>query len=113
MALKETRLLIDTTIVGHITPQGRYLDRARFRALRPVERLRAYLGLVAPAARSSHVLARVCGVDARNVANFLNADVARGRVIRVGSPRQRSYAVVRDAWGCERLETTPQCWEGL
>lgn len=105
MAIRETVIKIDDRIVGHITTQGRYLDRAAFLALRQVERLRAYLGLVAPSARRGTVCARVCRIHGKDVYNFLIADVRRGRVVRL--PGRQGYALVKEAWGFVRVEAAP------
>ena len=93
--LIETLVKIDGEIIGHITPTGRYLERAAFRRLRPVGRLRAYLGLVAPHARRASTLGRICGVRSADVTNMLGTDIRRGRVI---SPGRGLYAVVREAY---------------
>ena len=108
MALRETRLKIDATIVGYITPQGRYLDRARFRALRPIARLRAYLGLVAPASRTALVIGRVCGLHTHDISSFLKADIAHGRVRKVGKGR---YALIPNAWDHMQVQASPAAEE--
>ena len=80
--LQEIIVRIDDIPVGRITPHGRYLERKIFHRLRPVNRLRAYLALVAPRRRRARVLALVCGVSGKDVSNFLKADLRRGRVFR-------------------------------
>lgn len=99
--LLETLVKIDDQTIGHITPQGRYLDRAAFLALRPTARLRAYLGLIAPRARAAWVLARVCRVSQRSIYNLLKTDVTHGRVYHLGDG---FYALARQAHPTTRRE---------
>ena len=94
--LLETRIVIDGHVIGHITPEGRYLDRAAFLRLNPTARLRAYLGLVAPASRRVCTLARVCQVVPGAVVDLFRTDLRLGRVKRVSYGR---YAIVQGAWG--------------
>ena len=94
--LLQTRIVIDGQVIGHITPEGRYLDRAAFRSLNPVARLRAYLGLVAPAVRRVSTLAQVCGLSSKTASDLLQDDRRLGRVVRV---KVGHYALVKAAWG--------------
>lgn len=76
-----TRICWNGTPIGVQTPVGKTLDKTAFLALRPVDRLRAYLCLVWPGARSNTVLSRVCGVRREDIKNFLKTDLRDGVAI--------------------------------
>lgn len=92
-----TPLTIRNIVVGVITPAGKALHVDLFRALRPVDRLRAYLTLAAPHARHVRVISKVCGVTPNNIANFLAPDLTAGRIVKAGRGAFRAVPVVDDA----------------
>lgn len=66
------------------------LDKQAFMALSKSQRILHYLLLVSPEPRSTRILARVCGIDARDVASYASGLV---RQRRVQHPARGFYAV--------------------
>jgi hypothetical protein len=77
--------------IGQHCPLGKCLEKAPFRALRPTDRLRAYLLMVYPQSRSRVCLGRVTGIPHRAVVAYLQQDLKAGRIIRTEPGR---YQVV-------------------
>ena len=48
--------------IGEVRPEGKTLDKAAFLALKKVDRIRAYLTMVAPSARRSRTISLVTGI---------------------------------------------------
>lgn len=80
MSAPRTLIKFNDRPIGEYTPQGKTLDKAAFRTLRPTDRLRAYLLLVWPQSRPRDIISAVCGVHNRNISSFLRHDVRHGRI---------------------------------
>lgn len=77
--------------IGQQCPLGKCLEKATFRALRPTDRLRAYLLMVYPGSRSRVCLGRVAGIPHQSVVAYLQQDLKAGRIVRTALGR---YQVV-------------------
>jgi len=78
-----TRICWNGQPIGEQTTHGKTLDKAAFRALRPVDRLRAYLLMAYPHARHGRLLSAVCQIPRKNISNFLKSDLRTGVVVKV------------------------------
>jgi hypothetical protein len=72
--------------IGEQFPIGKTLDKTAFLRLRKVERLRVYLLLAWPGARTFRTISRVCDIKSRDISNLLKGDLRDGVVRRV-APR--------------------------
>jgi len=95
--MADTRVLIswNGSPIGEVLPGvGKVLDKQAFSALRPVERLRVYLLLVAPASRPLRVIARVCQLTSHSALVSAGADLADGSIVRVARGHYRAVPAV-------------------
>jgi hypothetical protein len=74
--------VVHGTEVGFHTPEGRWLNRAAFRALGPSYRILAYLAFVYPQARTHSTIARVCGIPIRNCSAHMQSALRADRIRR-------------------------------
>jgi hypothetical protein len=71
--------------IGQVTAVGKVLDKAAFATLCASDRLRAYLLMVWPAARSGRLLERLCDASARSIATLLRHDLQAGDIQRLST----------------------------
>ena len=77
--------------IGQQCPQGKCLEKAPFHALRPVDRIRAYLLMVYPESRARVCLGRVTVIPPGDVVAHMTQDLKAGRIVRTAPGR---YQVV-------------------
>lgn len=73
-----TVIKYNKTAIGVVNDAGKTLDKRVFHALWPISRLRAYLLLVYPQARTARCLSRACRIPQGNIPGFLKGDVRAG-----------------------------------
>ena len=67
--------------IGEVRPEGKTLDKAAFLALKRVDRIRAYLTMVAPSARRSRTISRVTGIYDRHLSSKIAYSMFRLKII--------------------------------
>ena len=87
-----THICYNSQPIGEVTPHGKTLDKAALACLSIIDRIRAYLLMVAPAARSTKLLASISGVTRARIPAYLAYDLKQGVLGR--QARGQYYAII-------------------
>jgi hypothetical protein len=88
------KICFKTHAIGEVRSVGKTLDKAAFLALRNVDRLRAYLLLAWPHARSARVLSKVCQIHPHDMPAYLKGDLREGVIVRTAPGRFQARPVL-------------------